>query len=424
MNRPRLQYSPIESLVSCCVALLMAAFAPASANAQWLQFGGPRADFTVEAAGLADKWPEEGPKQLWKRELGDGYSSITVDEDRLYTMYAKGKRQYVICLKTDSGETVWEHKHSAKYFKGMDTSFGTGPRATPVVAGDRVFAAGIGARLYCLDKYTGKKIWTKNLQAKYKASPITWGYSSSVLPYENTIIVPVGGKGHGVMAFDQETGSEVWSRHDFGNSYSTPVLIDVDGQAQVVAFMEDFVVGLNPDNGDLLWQHSHSTKYNINASMPVMGPDNVLFISSAYGTGSQGLKLGRSGDEWTVEPLWQLSKMQMHFGNVVRVGNVVYGSSGNSGPSALTAVDLKTGKIAWRKRGPAKSTMLYADDKVIMLGEDGTLVLGRINPKGFEQLSQAQLLGARSWAVPTLVRTNLYVRDRQHILALDLGEAG
>jgi outer membrane protein assembly factor BamB len=231
----------------------------------------------------------------------------------------------------------------------------------------------------------------------------------------------VGGPGSALMAFNQKDGAVVWRKHDFKNSTSSPILIDVDGQEQIVAFMFGELVGVEPNSGELLWSHPHPTEYGLNTSTPVWGEDNLLFVSSAYGGGSRALKLTRGGDKTTVEQVWAHGLMRAHFGNCVRVGDLVFGSSGDFGPAPFTAVNVKTGKVAWRDRSVGRASFLYADGRFIVLDEDGRLALATPTPEGLTVHCKTELLQGVAWTAPTLVGTKLYVRNRKTILALELG---
>jgi outer membrane protein assembly factor BamB len=400
---------------------LMVSLAVTPLRAQWAQFGGPNRDFTSPSTGLATEWADDGPKQLWSRELGDAYSGIAADTGTLYTMYRSGNTEIVVALDADNGETRWEHRYAARPFAGLDGGFGIAPRSTPLVLGDRVITLGINAHMFCLERATGKVLWQHDLIKEYKATRPRWGYSSSALAYKNTIIVPVGGKGHSIMAFDHDSGAVVWSAHDFANAYSSPMLIDVDGQEQLVVLMAPGVVGLDPAGGDLLWSYPHVTNYDVNASQPVWGDDNLLFISSDYETGSRALRLTRSGDRTDMEEVWAQPKMKIHFGSAIRIGDLIYGSSGNR-PAVFAAVNVRNGKMAFRRRGlVGKAQLLSADEKLIILDEDGQLAIATPKARGLKIHAKVQLLESISWTAPTLVGKRLYVRDRKKIMALDLG---
>ena len=395
----------------------------ASARAQWPQFGGPDRNFVVKnAGGLATTWPDGGPKRLWSRSLGDAYSGISIDDGRLYTMYHDGRNEVVVCLDAENGSTFWEHKYSVGKLADFDESFGLGARSSPTIDGDFVYTVGLSAILNCLDKKTGKVIWTHDLLGKHGATALRWGYASSPLSYKDTVILPVGGKDKGVMAFDKKTGAIVWAKHNARNGYSSPLVITVDGQQQLVVFMAEGVMGLNPDNGDPYWTFSHPTDYDINACTPLWGPDNILFISSAYGAGSRGLQLKREGDKTTVTELWHQKKMQIHFGDAILIGDYVYGSSGGNGPTFFAAINVKTGEMGFREREvAAKAQLIHAGDKLILLDEDGHLVLTSVSPEAVNVHAKAQVLERISWTAPALAGKTLYIRDRKNVIALDLG---
>jgi outer membrane protein assembly factor BamB len=231
----------------------------------------------------------------------------------------------------------------------------------------------------------------------------------------------VGGPSSSLVAFNRQNGSVAWKKHDFRNSTSSPIIINVDGQDQLVAFMWSEIVGVDPNNGNLLWSHAHPAEHGLNTSTPIWGPDNLLFMSSGYGGGSRVLKLSRAGDKTTVEEVWANSLMRIHFSNAIRVGDFVYGSSGDFGPAPFTAVNVKTGNVVWRNRSFPRASFIFADGRFIILDEDGHLLLATATAEGLMVTSKVELLQNQSWTVPSLSGTRLYLRDRKNILALDLG---
>lgn len=393
-----------------------------SASAQWPQFGGPDRNFISRSTGLAETWPEDGPTRLWERRLGDGYSGICIEDGILITMYRKGAKEVVVAMDASTGDVRWEQAYRMRLYKRLDRNFGLGPRSTPLISNGRIYTVGISGNMHCLDFKSGEIQWSHDLYEEFGGTKVMWGYSSSPLLYNDTVILPVGGKGHGIMAFRADDGSVAWAKHDFPNAYSSGLLIDLDGQQQLVVLMAKEVVGLNPDDGQLLWKYKHTTSYDVNATSPLWCDGNRLFLSSAYNTGSRMLQLTKEGDHTTVSELWRQRKMQTHFGNVIQVDGRIYGSSGGNGPIFFTAVDQNTGKIAFRKRGGlAKSQMVYADGKLILLDEDGVLAIGSLQKDGLKIHSQVKLLENVSWTAPTLVNKTVYIRDKKKIMALDLG---
>ena len=390
----------------------------------WPGWGGPGGDFKVKAVGLSTSWPSEGPPQLWSREVGDGYAGILADGERLYTLYRQEEDEVVVALEPASGRTLWQHRYPAPILRELDSThrkYGVGPQATPLLTREGLVTIGWNGTLHCLKKDTGEVVWSYELAGDFRSTPLSRGFSSSPIAYRDLVLCLVGGPGHGLMAFNARDGRVVWTRHDFKRSHSSPILINVDGQDQLVGMMEEEVVGVDPETGELLWSHTHGLAGGLTVSTPVWGEDNRLFLSTAYKGGSRALKLSRRKGKTSVEELWFTKRMRVHHGNVVRLDGMAYGFSGDFGPAFLSAIRVSDGEVAWRHRGFAKGTLLHADGKFIILDEDGTLALAVPGEKGIEVLAQAQPLEYNCWTVPSLVGDTLYVRSRKKIVAFDLG---
>lgn len=419
---------------NCTLAFaLLSGLAPISVNAQspsaWPQFGGPFRNFTSPSKDLASSWPAGGPRKVWSRPLGEGYSGISVDSGKLYTMYrlpaaqagSKFDREVIVALDAQSGKTLWEHRYDAPFEPGMAMQNGPGPHMTPLVVGDQVYTVGITGKFYCKDKNSGKTLWYHDLIKEYQAPPRDRGYSSSPVAYKQMVILPVGGASQAVMAFHQKDGSVAWRKHDLTPSPSSPLIINVDGQDQLVAFLGDVIAGLDPNNGTLLWSHPHKTDGGRNISLPVWSEGNLLFCTSAYSGGSRLLRLSQQAGKTTVKELWFTNRMRIHIGNAVRVGGYIYGSSGDFGPAFFSAVDITTGQVAWQNRGLSKASFVYADGKFFLVDEDGNVALATVSPDGLQIHSKVPLLSHIAWTAPSLVGNILYVRDRKNLLALDVG---
>lgn len=400
------------------ILLSVAAFAQSSGTG-WPQWGGPQRNFMVESKGLAASWPADGPKHLWARDLGEGHSCIVAEGNRLYTMYSKGDQEFVVALDSANGKTIWE-KSNAASTAGMAMENGNGPHSTPALAGDLLFTVGVIGKLQAFDKKTGAVVWSHDLYKEYGGTKMDRGYSCSPLVWKNTVIVTVGGAGQSLMAFDQKTGSVVWKKLNYQVSPSTPTTINVDGQDQLLIALADHIVGMDPNTGDELWNHPHNCDWGLNISLPVWGAGNILVVSSAYSGGSRGLQLNQQNGKTTVKELWASRRMRVHHGTMLRLGDLVFGSSGDFGPAPMTAVDVRTGQTVWQDRTFPKANFVYADGKLILLDEDGVLALVTLSPQGMKVVSKTNLLTHLSWTPPTLAGTRLYIRDRKTIMALDL----
>jgi outer membrane protein assembly factor BamB len=353
-----------------------------------------------------------------------------VDGGTLFTMYRRGDQDVVVAVAASTGRTIWEYGYDAPFIiGGRDAEVvkeyhleqGVGPMATPLIVGDSLFTVGGSGKFHHLHKKTGRVIWSKDLILDLQGYVRQRGYTCSPLAYKDTVIVPVGAVGGAVMAFNQKDGAILWRKHDFRHAYASPFIIDVDGQEQLVLFMENDVIGIEPNTGDLLWSHP-ANKQGTNVSTPVWGAGNLLFVSASYGYGSHGFKLTRSGRaRTTIEKVWSNPKVRLHFANAMRIGDVVYGSSGDFGPAFFTALDARTGQILWQDRRLAKASFVYADGRFILIDEDGQLVLAKPMDDGLMIISRVQLLEAAARTPPTLVGRTLYLRDRKAMVALDVG---
>jgi outer membrane protein assembly factor BamB len=334
-------------------------------------------------------------------------------------MYSKGEEEFVVALAADTGQTVWEFKYAAPT-AGIDYEFGFGPHSTPLLVGDLLFTVGSVGKLHSLDKKSGKVVWSHDLYKDLGGNRMGRGYSCSPLSYKNNIIVTVGGQGQTLVAFNQKDGKVSWKNQSLDMSPSSPMLITLDGQDQLIAFLGKEIVGLDPNNGELLWSHPHTTEWGLNISMPVWGNDNLLFLSSAYSGGSRVLKLTKSGNKTNVSELWFHRRLRLHHTTAIRIGEFVYASSGDFGPAFFCGINVKTGEVAFQDRSFPKSNFLYADGKLIILDEDGNLALATVAPTGLKVISKVSVMKNLAWTVPTLVGTRLYLRDRRTIAALDL----
>jgi outer membrane protein assembly factor BamB len=412
----------MSRLTAACVCVCTLVSIGVLSAQSWPQFGGPQRNFVVDGAGLADAWPASGPRKLWSRALGDGHSSVVVDGARLFTMYSKGDQEFVVALDRATGKTLWE-KGGAAPTAGLILQVEAynvrGPHSTPLVTGDLLITIGLLGRMQAFDKATGTLVWAHDLWREFGGTRLERGYVCSPLAFGNLVIVSVGGAGQALMAFDQKTGKVAWRALTYRLGFSSPILINVDGQDQVVMGFADHFVGVEPATGALLWRQSHPCG-GFNVTPPLWGPDNILFISSAYECGSRALRLRQSSGKTTVTELWANTRLRVHHGTIGRVGDLVFGSSGTAGTSPLTALDIKTGNLVWQDRTFPKAAFLNASGKLILLDEDGQLALVRVSRQGLTVLARAAVLQSLSWTPPTLVGTELYLRDQRSIVAFDL----
>jgi outer membrane protein assembly factor BamB len=414
---------PITSVfVGALTLVTMTAAADRAAAQSWLQWGGPTRDFQIAANGL--HWKGDAPRRVWQREMGDGYSAVIGDTTRLYVAFRRGDSLVASALDAATGRAQWERVLEGGPAPNMFLSYGSGPNATPALVGGRLFLPTFNGVFHALDAATGKTVWTRELWRELKGTFRDVGYSSSPLIVRDLVILPVGGSGKAMVAFRQSDGTTAWSSGDLGNAMSSPILVDVDGETQIVSLMVEGVAGFDPATGAQRWFHPHKTDYDVNASTPVWDArTKTLIVSSAYGSGTRAIRLRREGGKTLATEAWYNRRLRVHHGNMLVIGDHVYGSSGDFGPAPLTALEIATGKVAWQDRTFPKVNMIHIGDRTILLDEDGRLALATLTPAGMGVLQQAPITTKLSWTAPTLIGTRLYVRDRKTLIALDLEQA-
>jgi outer membrane protein assembly factor BamB len=420
---------PMRSLSIRSRATISAAFAltlmlvPAAADRaeaqSWLQWGGPTRDFHLAANGL--HWKGDAPRRAWSRDLGDGYSAVIGDAKRLYVAFRRGDSLIASALDAATGKPQWERVLEGGPAPKMFLDYGSGPNATPALVGNRLFLPTFNGVFHALDTSTGKTLWTRELWRELHGTFRDVGYSSSPLVIRDLVILPVGGSGKAMVAFRQSDGTTAWTSGDLGNAMSSPILVDVDGESQIISLMVEGAAGFDPATGAQRWFHPHKTDYDVNATTPVWdAKSKTLIVSSAYGAGTRAIRLRREGGKTIATEAWYNRRLRVHHGNMLVIGDHVYGSSGDFGPAPLTALEIATGKVAWQDRTFPKVNMIHLGDRTILLDEDGRLAFANLTPAGLRVLQQAPITTKLSWTVPTLIGTRLYVRDRKTLIALDL----
>jgi outer membrane protein assembly factor BamB len=419
----------VRAGVLLATSVIVVASSGSSTRAQagsvgWPQWGGPTRNFRVATAQVAREWPSSGPRQRWRRPLGEGYSSVLLDSGILVTMYRRGDTEVIIALDAATGRTRWEHSYQAPithndYVDVWLNSAGPGPYSTPLIADSTVFAVGATGRFHALDLQTGAIRWSHDLVATFTLNDYN-AFASSPLAYKDNVILPLGGSRQGVVAFKRDTGTLAWRSDPLDLAPGSPLLVDVDGHMELVVWALTEFVGLNPDDGRALWRHPHPAQYGLNISTPVWQPGNRLFVSSAYGGGSRMVRLSRINARTKPEELWFNNRMRLHFGSALRMGDLIIGSSGDFGPAFIVALDVDTGAEIWRNRTFARAQMVDANGTLVIVDESGEIAVASVSRDGLRVHARKQILTSAAWTPPTLVGSTLYVRDRKEILALDL----
>ena len=364
--------------------LLLITFATTTFASDWPVWRGPARD------GIsAEKLTGTEVTKLWDAQVGIGFSSFTVADGRVYTTGHADGKDTVFCLDAVSGKPVWKHEYAAdlgdKYYEG-------GTSATPTIEAGKAYHLSRWGDLFCFDAATGKVIWQKNIQKETGADLPDWGYAGSPLVAGSLLIVNVGKSG---TAVEKATGKTVWTSDTASSGYCTPYPITLNGKAQVVLSSGRAYKGVDPASGSVLWEHTWSTSYGVNAADPILS-GTKLFISSGYNKGCALLDLA------SAEPteVWRSRVMRSQFNSCVLIDGHLYGSDGDyDKPNAFKCIDFATGTEKWSEAGVGFcSLMATADGKLIIVSAKGELIIAEANPAKFEPISRTPVLKGRCWS--------------------------
>jgi outer membrane protein assembly factor BamB len=385
----------------------------------WPQWQGPSRTAISHETGLLKTWPKDGPPLAWKATgLGDGYSTPSVAGGRVFTMGNREGTEYVLALDEKGGKEVWATATGPVRANGGGYA---GPRCTPTVDGDLLYALGLNGDLVCLESATGELRWKKDLRKDFDGRPGGWGYSESPLVDGDRLIVTPGGKAATLVALDKKTGDTVWKAQvpqGDGAAYSSVIAADLDGQRQYIQFLSRGVVGVAAADGKFLWRYDRPHNGTANCSTPLY-QDGCVFAASGYGTGGGLARLEKAGDKVTAVEVFFTKKMQNHHGGMVLQDGHIYGS--NEGQ--LTCLDFKTGTVKWEDRKPGKGSIAVADGQIYYRNEGGPVVLADMTPAGYTErgrFTPPDRSGKPSWPHPVIANGKLYLRDQDVLLCYDV----
>jgi outer membrane protein assembly factor BamB len=407
--------------VTAVVVLFSLPIGAVGASGDWPQWRGPNRDGHSPDVGLLKQWPAGGPTLVWKASgLGAGYTSVSVVGDRLFAMGEKGDANFAIALNRADGKTLW----TAHVGKAGAPGWGAfaGPRATPTVDGDLVFAVGQYGEVACLDAATGKEHWRKSLVDDFGGTVPHWGYSGMPLvDGDNVILMPGGSRGD-LVALRKATGELVWQSKDFtdGIHYSSPIVEEIGGVRQYIQLTDASVAGIAAADGRLLWRAPRKGKTAV-VPTPIYH-DGCVYVSSGYGVGCNLFKISVDGDKFSTTEVYANKVMTNHHGGVILVGEYLYGFSEGKG---WTCQDFATGKAMWQDKKLGKGSLVYADGMLYLRAESGkgTMALVEATPDGYREkgrFDQPDRSEHYSWPHPIVIGGRLYIRDQDVLLCYDV----
>jgi len=380
----------------------------------WTDFRGPARDGVYRERAVLTTWPSAGLTPLWKQPVGEGYASFVIAGGHAFTIEQRADREVVAAYDVRTGRELWTHAWPARFSEMMG---GDGPRATPTWSGGMLYALGASGELRCLDAATGRMIWRTNMLEDAGASNLQWGMSAAPLVVDDTVVVlPGGDAGKSIVAYDRRTGKIAWTAQDGRQSYASPMLATIAGERQLLVYSASRVMGLSPANGAIRWEFPWQTQPDVNAAQPIVIGPNRVFVSTGYGKGAAVVEVTPDGTGFAVREVWRNIRMKNQFTSSVLHDGFIYGLD----ESILACLDAATGELKWKGGRYGYGQLMIAGDRLIVLTEDGDLVLVRATPERHDELSRFTAISGRTWNHPAMADGVLLVRNLREMAAFDL----
>ena len=384
---------------------------------EWPGFRGPNRDSVIRGMRINTDWSASPPAEVWRKPIGPGWSSFAVNGDLLYTQEQRGEEELVSCYRVSTGEPVWRHRDPARFY---ESNAGAGPRGTPTIAGDRVYAVGATGILKALNASTGAKIWSRNTVTDTGQTVPDWGIASSPLVIDDLVIVAVSGQ---LIAYDAATGNQRWIGQSGGAGYSSPHLVVIDGVPQVLLMRGSRTISVAPADGTLLWDHSGGPPA-VSIVQPAVVAEGEVLIAPGDAMGGLGIRrvaVTRGPDGWKAEERWHSRGLKPYFNDFVVHKGHAYGFDG----AILSSIDLANGERKWKggRYGSGQLLLLADQDLLLITSEEGELALVSATPDKFTEVARIPALNAKTWNHPVLVRDMLLVRNGEEMVAFKLSLA-
>ena len=410
------RYLTFFAFVVALGVALSAQAPPPAQNTDWPQWRGPDRNGISKETGLLKQWPTGGPPRLWRvSNLGAGYGSLAVVGDRIYVQMQVGRQSVVASLNRATGQLVW----SKPLGNAGNNDRGPGPRGTPTIDGDRLYALSETGDLACLKIADGAIVWQRNILRDFKGSNIQWLISESPLVDGDRVIVSPGGRDATMVALDKMTGKTVWTSAGLSDEagYASAIAADIGGIRTYMTFTADAGVGIRASDGKPMWKYTKAANRTANIATPVFMNGKVFFTSS-YGTGGALLNLAAQGGEVKATETYFTQNMKNHHGGVVLVNGYLYGFN----DAILTVLQFDTGRVAWRDRSVGKGSVTYADGNLYILGENNGVGLVEATPDGYREKGHFEIAdsGLPAWAHPVVSGGRLYIRNQNTLAAYDV----
>jgi outer membrane protein assembly factor BamB len=404
------------------VLLAVATMASSGLAEDWPQFLGTSRSGVSSETGLLNAFPADGPVVRWRVPLGVGMSGVAVSNGRAYTLFQDSDHQFLVALSAADGAEKWRTPFAPIYENAM----GNGPRATPTVNADQVFALSGEGILAAFNVSDGKLLWSVNVPKSLGGTPSEYGMSCSPVVIDDRVIVHAGTESAKVAAFDRASGKLIWKAGQGKAGYSSPVMMTLAGKSQVVSLTANELVGVDAATGKVLWDVPFPTEYDCNTACPVQIDETSVLISAGENHGAMLLAVESSGTGFKATEVWSSlgkdSQLRAEWQTPVIHDGHLYGldNSGSAGPiTHLVCIRLKDYRTMWQKARFGKSNLILADGKLFLTTMNGELVIVEASPKEFKELGRARIMETTRQA-PALADGHLFLRDDQEVLCIDV----
>jgi outer membrane protein assembly factor BamB len=379
------------------------------AEAFWPGFRGPDRDGIARGVKIKTDW-KKPPVEIWRKSIGPGRGSFSVMGDHIFTQEQRGENEVVTCYELNSGKLVWMHNDKARFY---EPHAGAGPRATPTLAGNKVFTLGATGIVNVLDAGSGKTIWTKNAAGDAGVKTPNWGFSGSPLVYNDLVIIGASGK---LAAYDIANGDLRWTGSDGGECYTSPQLFTVNGVRQIVFMSDTGAVSVDPESGKKLWDYKWKCEGRIlQAAMTEEG----MFMFTKENSGLKKLSVTNRDSLWILKELWDSPQVKAYFNDFTLNKGFAYGYDGPT----MTCTDLNNGKTMWRGSRYRGFQILFPDqDLIIVLTEKGEIAVVKADPSKFTELIKFKALNGRTWNHPAISGNILLVRNDREMAAYRISD--
>jgi outer membrane protein assembly factor BamB len=385
--------------------------------ADWPQWMGPNRDgISPEKNNLAP-WGKDGPKKLWNHEIGSGWSSPIVAEDRVYIHHRVKNTEIVSVLDAASGKLLLELKTDTQY--SDDFNFDDGPRATPLWHDKKLYTLGAEGNLSCFDTQTGQLLWGRNLNREYQVPKGFFGVATSPMIVGDRLLINVGGKGAGIVALNLATGKEIWKVGNDGVSYSSPVVGKIDNEELAIFFTRQGLLAVTPDKGEIRYQQEWRPRIasSVNAANPIVS-ENRIFLSTSYSRGAICLEAAKGN----LKELWSGDdSMSCHFNTPVLKDGLLFGIDGRQeGGGNLRCVEFATGKVRWTEKRFGCASLIVLNEQILALTESGELVLFEAKSNQYQELCRAKIAETTCRASLAYSNGRVFARESKKLIALRL----